>query len=60
VLWEQEGHGRAGTATGDRQRDVAASGDGGTTWQGGEKPAGVERAVGSELEGQVVGLKRRG
>jgi hypothetical protein len=39
---------------------MAASDDGGTTWRGGEKPAGVERAAGSELEGQVVRLKRRG
>jgi hypothetical protein len=37
---------------------VAVSGDGGMTWRGGEKPAGVGRAAGSELEGQMVGFKR--
>jgi hypothetical protein len=47
----KKGHGRAGATAGDRRRDVAALGDGGTTWRGGEEPAGVERAAGSELEG---------
>jgi hypothetical protein len=42
----KKGHGRAGAAAGDRRRDVAASGDGGTMWRGGEKPAGVGRAAG--------------
>jgi hypothetical protein len=42
----KKGHERAGVAAGDRQRDVAASSDGGTTWRGGEKPTGFGRAAG--------------
>jgi hypothetical protein len=56
----KKGHGQAGAAAGNRRRDVAASGDGGTTWRGGEKPVEVGRAAGGELEGQVLGLERRG
>jgi hypothetical protein len=41
----KKGHGQAGAAAGDRRRDVAALGDGGMTWRGGKKPAGVERAA---------------
>jgi hypothetical protein len=33
---------------------VAAAGDGGTTWQGGEKPAGVGRAAGGRAGGPGV------
>jgi hypothetical protein len=54
----KKGHGRAGAAAGNQRREVAASGDGGTTWRGGEKPAEVGRAAGGELEGQVLGLER--
>jgi hypothetical protein len=56
----KKGHGRAGAAAGDRRHDVAASGDGGTRWRGGESQqrSGERRA--GELEGQVVGLERRG
>jgi hypothetical protein len=39
---------------------VLASGDGGMTWRGGEKPAGSGERRPSELEGQVVRLERRG
>jgi hypothetical protein len=46
ALRSQEERGQAGAATGDRRRDVAAAGDNGTTWRGGEKLAGVGRAVG--------------
>jgi hypothetical protein len=53
-------HGRAGAAAGDRRRDVAASGDGDTTWRGGEKTAGSGERRPGELEGHVVGLERRG
>jgi hypothetical protein len=42
----KKGHKRAGAAAGDQRRDVAALGDGGTTWRGGENPAGVGRAAG--------------
>jgi hypothetical protein len=42
----KKGHGRAGGAAGDRRRDVAASGDGSTTWRGWEKPAEVGRVAG--------------
>jgi hypothetical protein len=56
----KKGHGRAGAAAGDRRRDVAAAGDGGATWRGGEKPAGSGERRPGALEGQVVGLKRRG
>jgi hypothetical protein len=45
---------------GRRRRNVAASGDGGTTWRGREKPAGSGGRRASELEGQVVGLERQG
>jgi hypothetical protein len=55
----KKGHGRAGAAAGDRRCDVAASGDGGTTWRGGEKPVGSGERRPGELEGQVVGLERR-
>jgi hypothetical protein len=41
----KKGHGQAGAAAGDRRHDVAASGDGSTTWRGGEKPARVGRAA---------------
>jgi hypothetical protein len=37
-----------------------ASGDGDTTWRGGEEPAGVGQAAAGKLEGQVVDLERRG
>jgi hypothetical protein len=56
----KKGHGQAGAAAGDWRRDVAALGDGGTTWRGGEKPAGSGERRPGELEGQVVGLERRG
>jgi hypothetical protein len=56
----KKGHGRAGAAAGDRRCDVAAAGDGGATWQGGEKPAGLGKRRPGALEGQVVGLKWRG
>jgi hypothetical protein len=42
----KKGHGRAGAAAGDRWRNVAASGDSGTTWRGGRKLAEVGRAAG--------------
>jgi hypothetical protein len=53
-------HGRAGAAAGDRRHDVAASGDGGTTWRDGESQQGSSERWAGELEGQVVGLERRG
>jgi hypothetical protein len=56
----KKGHRRAGAAVGDRRRDVAAAGDGGATWRGGEKPAGSGERRPGTLEGQVVGLKRKG
>jgi hypothetical protein len=46
ALQNQEEHRQAGAVVGERRRDVAAAGDGGTTWRGGEKPAGVGRAAG--------------
>jgi hypothetical protein len=57
VLWEQERHGRAAVAAGDRQRDVAAAGDGDATWRGGEKPAGVGRAAGGRAGGPGGGVR---
>jgi hypothetical protein len=39
---------------------VAAAGDGGTTWRGGEKLAGSSEWRPGALEGQVVWLKWRG
>jgi hypothetical protein len=56
----KKGHGRARAAAGNRRRDMAALGDGGTMWRGGEKPAEFGRAAGGELEGQVVGLEQQG
>jgi hypothetical protein len=46
ALRNQEEHWQAGAAAGERWRDMAAAGDGGTTWRGGEKPVGVGRAAG--------------
>jgi hypothetical protein len=48
-MWNQEQHERAGAAAGEQRRDMAAMGDGGTTWRGGEKPAGVGRARGKTM-----------
>jgi hypothetical protein len=50
-------HGRAGAAAGDRRCDVAASGDGGTTWRGGGKPAGVGRAASGRAGGPGGGVR---
>jgi hypothetical protein len=36
---------------------VAAAGDGGATWRGGEKPAGVRRAVGGRVGGLGGGVR---
>jgi hypothetical protein len=43
----KKGHERAGAVAGDRRRDIAASGDGDTTWRGGESQqrSGKRRAV---------------
>jgi hypothetical protein len=43
--------GKQGAAGGGRWCGLVAADDGGTTWQGGEKPAGVGRAVGGRAGG---------
>jgi hypothetical protein len=53
----KKGHGQAGAAAGDRRRDVAASGDDGTMWRGGGKPAEVGRAAGGRAGGPGSGVR---
>jgi hypothetical protein len=50
-------HGRAGAVASDLRRNMAAAGDGGTTWRGGEKPAGVGRAAGGSAGGPGGGVR---
>jgi hypothetical protein len=57
MLRDQKEAWQAGVASGDWRRDMAASGDGGTTWRGGEKPAGVERAAGGRAGGPGRGVR---
>jgi hypothetical protein len=57
MLREQKEARRAGATAGDRRRDVAASGNGGTTWRGGEKLARVGRAAGGRAGGPGGGVR---
>jgi hypothetical protein len=60
MLQVQEKHSAREAAAGSQATCVAASGAGGTTRRGGERPAGVARAAGGRAESHVVREGRRG
>jgi hypothetical protein len=60
VLQNQEGARASWSSCLRPAARMVAAGDGDATWRGGEKPAGSGERRAGELEGQVVGLERRG